>query len=262
MDFHFLFRESAALMCSSGYATDMMFNDISGEKMTAAAYFDALYAQRNRETQQCWRQETASAHQQADKFFYPAGLHALTSGIQPVLNPQIQSLLADLRGLTQGDPLADVMRAEHFHVTFLPVTPARYQSPQQLPALAGLRDAFRQNVTDSSLRVDALRLVALPDQLLLAGIPEGHAVAQRASCWNALLSLEEWRDLLLQRHGGKTTPPEYWHTTLLRYRSTSLPDTLKSYFTDNMHRRYGAISGDIRLVFAVYNWSVPETITV
>lgn len=165
--------------------------------MTAAAYFDALYAQRNRETQQCWRQETASAHQQADKFFYPAGLHALTSGIQPVLNPQIQSLLADLRGLTQGDPLADVMRAEHFHVTFLPVTPARYQSPQQLPALAGLRDAFRQNVTDSSLRVDALRLVALPDQLLLAGIPEGHAVAQRAACWNALLSLEEWRDLLL-----------------------------------------------------------------
>lgn len=105
--------------------------------------------------------------------------------------------------LNSGDPLADVMRAEHFHVTFLPITPARYQSPQQLPALAGLRDAFRQNVTDSSLRVDALRLVALPDQLLLAGIPEGHAVAQRASCWNALLSLEEWRDLLLQRHGGK-----------------------------------------------------------
>ncbi|MEZ7211250.1 hypothetical protein [Pantoea ananatis] len=230
--------------------------------MRTAACFDALYAQRNSDTLQSWQRETVGAQQQTEKFFYPAGLKALTSGIQPVLNPQILSLLADLRGLTQGDPLADVMQPNHFHLTFLPVTPARYDSLQQLPALSLLTGAFRQSVTDFSLRVEVLRLVALPDQLLLAGIPEGRAVEQRAACWNALMSLEAWRDLLLQRHGGKTTPPEYWHTTLLRYRSTSLPDMLKSYFIDNMHRKYGAISGDIRLVFAVYNWTDPETIKV
>lgn len=227
-----------------------------------ATCFDALYAQRNSDTLQSWQHETVGAQQQTETFFYPAGLKALTSGIQPVLNTQILSLLADLRGLTQGDSLADVMQPNHFHLTFLPVTPARYDSLQQLPALSQLTGAFSQSVTELSLRVEALRLVALPDQLLLAGIPEGRAVEQRAAYWNSLMSLEAWRDSLLQRHGGKTTPPEFWHTTLLRYRATCLPETLKSYFADNMQRRYGAISGDIRLVFAVYNWADQERITV
>lgn len=230
--------------------------------MKKAAYFDALYADRNSETLRLWQQENRQAHHHPEKFFYPDGLKALSCGILPDLNPDILALLDDIRRLTRDDPLADVMQAKNFHVTFLPLTPARYHERQQIPMISEVTGTFRQCVTDSSLRVEGLRLVALPDQLLLAGFPDGSAVAQRAAFWNALMSSATWRDLLLERHSGKTTPPEFWHTTLLRYRAASLPDSLKSYFIDNMHRRYGSVAGDIRLVFAVYNWADPETITV
>lgn len=85
-------------------------------------YLQNVYTNRSQETIHEWLLELENNFNEKDVFFYPEKLSALTSGIQPELNPKIRALLSDLRELTNDDPLAIVMSEENFHMTFLAVT--------------------------------------------------------------------------------------------------------------------------------------------
>ena len=222
--------------------------------MELCHHLESIYAARSRQTLTQWQGANASSVCTATKSFYPEHLYALTSGIRPALNPAIIALLHELGALTAGDPRADIMHPDNFHVTFLPVTPAQYQRREAMPSTLILEKAFNQSVKHRHLQVDMLRLVALPDQLLLAGVPDELAVTERALFWETLMS-GEWREPLQERHAGKSSPPVFWHTTLLRYHAATLPSSLRTFFIANQHQCYGSVQGTIRLAATTYNWS-------
>ena len=156
------------------------------------------------------------------------------------------------------DPLADCMPASGLHFTFLPVTLPLYekgQRPQELDALRALWQTWDGQTT----RIRGLRLVALPGQLLLAGIPDEASQRARQTFCETLLS-SPWRDSLLARHKTTPLPPPFWHTTLLRYRAQCLPVPLRRFFIQERNRRYGDVAGPLILGLVNYNWTQVDRI--
>lgn len=78
------------------------------------------------------------------------------------------------------------------------------------------------------ITVRELRLVALPNQLLLAGIPDTLALRQRQAFCERLLTTD-WQAALRLRHGNTPLPAPFWHTTLLRYQADCLPESLRRF---------------------------------
>lgn len=217
-------------------------------------YLQNVYTNRSQETIHEWLLELENNFHEKDVVFYPEKLSALTSGIQPELNPQIRVLLSDLRELTNDDPLAEVMSEENFHMTFLAVTQSIYESYEDIADIADLTERFSLITRNSTLNVKELQLVALPNQLLLAGIPDSNSISLRQIFWNELMS-SDWQSKLQDRYPGKALPPDFWHTTIMRYKSKKLPPLVREYFLSNADMRYGAIEGKIKLVLAPYNWN-------
>lgn len=225
--------------------------------MTASDNLAKIYCQRSLETLRLWREPV---NVDPHTGFYPENLKAITTGIQPVLTPPLSALLTALRQQVLDDPLADIMHPEHFHLTFLAITPARYDRlhlPEQTDELTKIAAA---QGTGSDLRVRELRLVALPNQLLIAGIPDETAIARRAAFWQALRQ-SDWAGLLQERYQGSRQPPPFWHSTLLRYNAPILPGSLQQFFKARINQRYGDISGRIKLRLATYNWSEATPLT-
>ncbi|WP_141097368.1 MULTISPECIES: hypothetical protein [Pantoea] len=222
-------------------------------------YLQNVYTNRSQETIHEWLLELENNFNEKDVVFYPEKLLALTSGIQPELNPQIRVLLSDLRSLTNVDLLAEVMSEENFHMTFLAVTQSIYESYEDTADIVDLIERFSLIIRNSTLNVKELQLVALPNQLLLAGIPDSNSISLRQNFWNDLMS-SDWQSKLQDRYPGKALPPDFWHTTIMRYKSKKLPPLVREYFLSNSDMRYGEIEGKIKLVLAPYNWNNPLNI--
>lgn len=219
--------------------------------MSASDNLAQIYYQRSQETLRQWR-EPAIANRHDG--FYPENLKAIAAGIQPVLTSPISTLLTDLQQQVLDDPLADIMHPDHFHLTFLAITPARYDRQHQPEGVEELQDIAVAHGVGSELTVRELRLVALPNQLLIAGIPDAAALAQRAALWQALRQ-SAWADALRERYPGSHQPPPFWHSTLLRYDAPLLPQSLQAFFKARINQRYGEITGRIGLRLVTYNWS-------
>lgn len=219
--------------------------------MPASDNLAKLYCQRSQETLRLWREPiNADPH----TGFYPENLKAIATGIQPVLTPPVSALLTALRQQVLDDPLADIMHPDCFHLTFLAITPACYDRQHQPENVDELKKIAAANGTGSELKVRELRLVALPNQLLIAGIPDETAIARRTAFWQALQQ-SDWAALLQKRYHGSHQPPPFWHSTLLRYNAPVLPDGLQQFFKTRINQRYGEIAGRIKLRLVTYNWS-------
>lgn len=214
-------------------------------------FFDKIYTDRSLETIREWSADRIE-NSKKDIVFYPEKLLALTSGTQPDLNLKIRTLMADIYSLTINDPFAEVIRKENFHITFLAITQSIYESLEDVAALSNLKDRFGFVIRNNELKVRDLRLVALPNQLLLAGTPDNSSIILRQKMWDDLIN-SEWASKLISRYQGNT-PPDFWHTTILRYKSHSLPPLIKDYFLSHCKNRYDGIEGKINLVLAPYDW--------
>ena len=220
---------------------------------------DDIYSRRSQETLTLW-EKTRNEENPVRGTFYPESLKAIATGIQPSLPPPIVSLLQTLQALTRGDANADVMQVGHFHLTFLAITPAIFDEQSRPEHVAELKSLFAEYCGDRLLTVQGLRLVALPNQLLLAGYPDEESVRRRQAFWRALQH-SSFATLLQQRYPGTDQPPAFWHSTLVRYQARRLPARVQDYFIHQRNTRYGAVSGDIRLKLVTYNWSVAESLT-
>jgi hypothetical protein len=213
---------------------------------------NALYDSTSSRTLADWAQdpgigETRRAPRYAkDKF-------ALATGITPPLSPAIAALLHELHALAAGDPLADVMPVTALHFTFLAVTDAIYATPQPSQELTHLTERFN-DIAPMTVTIRDLRLVALPDQLLLAGIPDAASLAQRQRFAEALLA-SPWKSALTQRYGNTPLPPPFWHSTLVRYEASRLPPRFREFFTRQQASRFGDVRAPLMLAMVNYNWS-------
>lgn len=220
---------------------------------------EKLYRQTSDHTLSGWQQEQDGGAPLSESR-YAKDKFALTAGIRPDINDEIHPLLAELHRLSQRDPLADPMPFSALHFTFLAITQPIYIELAAQVDFTELQHAFNA-ITPLQVSLTQLRLVALPGQLLLAGIPDANSIAMRAAFTQRLLSTP-WRTELQKRYPNTALPPPFWHSTLLRYEAEQLPQRFRSFFLDNRKTLCGAIEAPLKLVMSNYNWSRVRIVAV
>lgn len=219
---------------------------------------DRVYQSTNDQTLAGWRENEGIGEVRDTPGYDPTKL-ALATGIKPAMPAQIQLLFNELGELVRDDTLADRLPVASFHFTFLPLTLPLYAENEALPGkLEQLREMWAEYQA-RRITVRELRLVALPDQLLLVGIPDDAALAMRhAFCQKVLGS--QWKEELLARHATTPLPAPFWHSTLLRYGASYLPERLRQYFRQNQALRFGTVSGALTFARVSYNWAHCDTV--
>ncbi len=186
--------------------------------------------------------------------FYDQHKLAITSGIKPPLTAPLHNLLCEISELALHDPLADVMPLSGLHFTFFAITMPIYQRADIADIDQYLLAIFARQAKNHRVTISNLRLVALPNQLLIAGTPDVKSYEAKEAFVRQLLD-SPWRDKLCERHGDIPLPPPFWHSTLLRYQADFLPARYREYFMAHQGDNYGDISSAVRLAFTNYNWT-------
>ncbi|EKY3116980.1 hypothetical protein SMY46_001391 [Cronobacter turicensis] len=211
------------------------------------------YRATNEKTLAMWAKHAGIGEIREENYYDPVKL-ALATGIQPPMPGNVSRLMNDLKQRTQEDPLADILPAQGFHFTFLPLTLPRYHVNEPLPANVEQLTTIWAQFDAKKIIIRNLQLVALPGQLLLAGIPESPAIAMRQSFCEKVLETD-WKHELLMRHTGSPLPAPFWHSTLLRYNAAFLPAALRQFFLERQDMHFGDVTGELTLAKINYNWT-------
>jgi hypothetical protein len=211
-----------------------------------------IYYNTNQQTMKEWRNHPHIGDVKPGYYDYIK--LAVTSGIKPPLTGPIAQLFNDIEEQLKNDPLADLLPRAGFHFTFLPLTLPLYTENQRLPGKARRLLDIWHDYDAKNLHLRELRLIALPSQLLLAGIPDDSNVVMRRTLCEKVLD-SPWRDELLARHSSSPLPAPFWHSTLLRYNAAFLPEIMRTFFRNNRSRRFGDVSGELQLAMVNYNWT-------
>ncbi|MDK9606801.1 hypothetical protein [Lelliottia wanjuensis] len=212
-----------------------------------------VYSATNQKTLSLWRENPGIGEIRTERYYDPGKL-ALATGIRPKVPAPVAGLIRELAALVQGDRLADMLPVSSVHFTFLPLTLPLYEENEPLPAKAGQLEDIWREYQGKHIVIRHLRLVALPGQLLLAGIPDDPAIAMRQSFCESVLK-SQWKEELLQRHAGSPLPAPFWHSTLLRYSAQFLPEALRDFFARHQAVDFGEVSGELVLARVNYNWT-------
>ncbi|UHM90389.1 hypothetical protein [Rahnella victoriana] len=214
------------------------------------------YDSANEKTLSVWNDHPGTGAIRTEPFYHPTRL-AITSG--NLAGAAMAGLLQELETAAQGDPLADIAPLNGMHFTFFAVTQALYARPQDEPRRAELIAIFEQHCAGHIMQISDLRLVALPDQLLLAGTPDEKSLQIRQSLVDHLLDTP-WASKIKQRYPNGAIPQIFWHSTVLRYSAQYLPEGLRTFFLKNQHRHFGSLSLPVKLKMTNYNWT--DTVTL
>ncbi len=186
--------------------------------------------------------------------FHPTKL-SLTTGNFLGTQTAVSDVLSGIHRLVDGDPLADSLDPASLHFTFLALSQPDYPSLDDLPDLSDVKRVFAQHCHGQRFTLRDLRLVALPNALLIAGLPDASTAARRTAFAQALL-VSPWETYLHARYPSSVIPPAFWHSTLVRYQAEYLPKPLRRFFADHQATRYGNISLEINLLATNYSWQV------
>jgi hypothetical protein len=211
------------------------------------------YRSANENTIALWVKNAGIGNIREENYYDPVKL-ALAAGIKPSVSLPVLRLIDELQRLTQADPLADNLPVQGLHFTFLPLTLPLYNINEPLPAKVAQLTTIWQEFAAKKIVIRDLRLVALPSQLLLAGIPDTPAIAMRHSFCEKVLD-SDWKNELLMRHGNSSLPAPFWHSTLLRYSAEFLPAVLRQFFYERHDINFGAVAGELMLAKTNYNWT-------
>ena len=192
---------------------------------------------------------------------YDEELLAFTTGrwFQPT--DTLLRLHEELLVLGSADDNLKVIARKNMHFTLLALSPHRYSGLNEYPAELGvLKTLYAQHVAQVRFRLSSLRLVPLPNTLLLAGIPNEEAYSARREFASALLA-SEWGVLLRARYEPHPIPPVIWHTTLVRSVRQFLPAVVRDVVSQYHDREFPDIDlGQPILAAVSYDWSTVRQI--
>ncbi|HEC2083061.1 hypothetical protein VU643_13595 [Klebsiella aerogenes] len=211
-----------------------------------------IYHSTNLNTIKMWKDNAEIGEIREESYYDPVKL-ALATGIKPRMPFLVSQLIDKLDELTMYDPLADILPEHSFHFTFLPLTLPLYKANERLPSKVEQLINIWAAYHSKKIVIRNLRLIALPSQLLLAGIPDEPAIAMRQSFCEEVLE-SGWKDELLSRHSSSPLPAPFWHSTILRYSATYIPATLREFFMERQEIDYGDVAGELTLARINYNW--------
>ncbi len=212
-----------------------------------------VYRSTNVSTIATWKKNAGIGDVREESYYDPVKL-ALATGIQPPMTLFISRLIDELKALTGSDSLADTLPAHGLHFTFLPLTLPLYEVNEPLPAKVEQLRTIWTDYQAKKIVIRNLRFVALPSQLLLAGIPDAPASAMRQSFCEKILA-SSWRNELLKRHTRSPLPAPFWHSTLLRYSAAFLPAAVRQFFYERQDIDFGDVTGELTLARINYNWT-------
>ena len=212
-----------------------------------------VYRATNANTLAMWEENAGIGNVRKENYYDPVKF-ALATGLQPPISAPVSRLLDELKKLTGDDPLADTLPAQGFHFTFLPLTQPLYKVDEPLPAKVEQLRTIWAEYQAKKIVIRKLRLVALPSQLLLAGIPDEPAIAMRQSFCEKILA-SSWKNELLVRHANSPLPAPFWHSTLLRYNADFLPTEVRRFFLERQGIDFGDVAGELTLAKINYNWT-------
>lgn len=211
-----------------------------------------IYRSTNLNTLGLWADNAGIGEIREENYYDPVKL-ALATGIKPCMPFLVSQLIEELNELTGDDPLADILPVHSFHFTFLPLTLPLYKANDRLPSKVEQLKLIWAGYHSNMIVIRNLRLIALPSQLLLAGIPDEPAIAMRQSFCEKILE-SEWKDELLMRHGNSPLPAPFWHSTILRYSAAFIPATVREFFLERQEIDFGDVVGELTLARISYNW--------
>lgn len=212
-----------------------------------------LYRSTNENTAAMWAENAGIGEIKRGNYYDPVKL-ALASGIQPRVSTEVSRLIGELQQLIKDDSLADVLPTAGFHFTFLPLTPPLFNENEPLPQKVEELTKIWTGFDAERIVIRDLRLVALPSQLLLAGIPDSPAIAMRQSFCEQVLD-SHWKDELQTRHSGSPLPAPFWHSTILRYGADFLPASVRQFIIERLAVNFGDVAGELKLARVNYNWT-------
>jgi len=224
--------------------------------MSPLKSLDQAYEDVTQKTLKLW-ERSAGQGAVRDEPFYPPTKLAISSGNRPPLSPELLSLLSEMKASTQGDPLADPNPAEGVHFSFFPVTNALYNSVEEAQDRNEVAAIFTRCCADHVMHISQLRLVALPNQILLAGLPDAQSLRVRKQFAEALLA-SKWAGKVRARYPNGDIPQPFWHSTLLRYSAGVVSPELYALFLRFQNQDFGSVSVPVRLVMCNYNWQQVE----
>lgn len=211
-----------------------------------------IYRSANEKTAAVWAKNAGVGEIKEGHYYDPDKL-ALAAGIRPFLPLHVLRLICELQQLTKADPLADVLPTQGFHFTFLPLTLPLYDENALLPEKVDELTNIWAGFHGKKIVIRDLRLVTLPGQLLLAGIPDSPAIAIRQSFCEKVLD-SHWKEELLARHTGSPLPAPFWHSTILRYSAAFLPANVRQFIFERQEINFGDVAGELTLARVNYNW--------
>lgn len=214
---------------------------------------ESLYRSANENTLSIWSENAGVGAVKQGNYYDPVRL-ALAAGIQPPVSFDVSRLICELQQLTKDDPLADILPTQGFHFTFLPLTLPLYNENEPFPEKIDELTNIWSEFDAIKIVIRDLRLVTLPSQLLLAGIPDSSAIAMRHSFCEKVLD-SHWKNELLMRHTGSPLPAPFWHSTILRYGADFLPAPVREFIFERQTINFGEVAGELKLARVNYNWT-------
>jgi hypothetical protein len=227
--------------------------------MPFAAAIEREYAKIENRTLATWESEPGVGDHQP--LPYDEELLAFTTGQRFFPTDTLLELHDELLEIGFFDYNLRVIARMNMHLTLLALSPHRYPGPDDYPTELGLlKDLYTQHAGQVRFTLSSLRLVPLPNTLLLAGIPNEEAFAARNRFAAALLA-SEWSAHLKARYEPHPVPPVIWHTTLVRSNRRFLPQTIRNVFHRYRGKRFPDIDlGQPILAAVSYDWSRVEQI--
>lgn len=220
--------------------------------MQPADTIHQAYQRVTQDTLNRWEIESGKGRVIEQPFYHPTKL-AISSGNRPLLAEPLLKLLAALNQASQGDALADVNPPQGVHFSFFPITRDIYDRPQDALGSEQVQAIFHQHCAGHVMHISQLRLVALPNQILLAGIPDQQSLRVRKRLADALLD-SPWQEKVRARYPSGDIPQLFWHSTLLRYSAERVSAELREVFKRFQPVDFGSVSLPVRLVMCSYNW--------
>jgi hypothetical protein len=199
-----------------------------------------------------WEAKAGSGTPIETPFYHPTKL-AVSSGNRPHLCDSLLELLMALNQVAQRDPLVDVNPPQGVHFSFFPITRDIYGNPQDVEGIEQLQAIFTQHCANHVMHISQLRLVALPNQILLAGIPDEQSLRVRQRLADALLD-SPWCEKVRARYPSGDIPQLFWHSTLMRYSADVVSPQIREVFKRFQQIDFGEVQLPVQLVLCSYNW--------
>lgn len=155
----------------------------------------------------------------------------------------------------------DISLTKTLHFTFLAITTNRYVDSRAFrqehgESLKPLLSTFSSLTKDIQFTISNLRLVCLPDAILLAGIPSESAFRAREELSSFLVSSPLDKEYKERYRTASHLPPRFWHTTLVRGNTQFLDGRIRELFYRFQARDFGSLTlPPPHLTLCTFDWS-------